>query len=107
MPPVLATLGASQFHLCGNGAMIEEFPMALSDMSEEHIYNQPYFDARRRPDRAVLDHVRARFVARDLVAHQTTRAVPPRARPRQRRPFGRLNVVRRIPASVSMLAGCG
>lgn len=112
MPPLLATLGATQFHLCGNGAMIEVLAMALSDMgvSDEYIYKEPYFDARRRPDPAVLDQVRSRFVARDLFspfAHQQRELF------HLERPLGNADpaagsdVVRRIPASVLALAGEG
>lgn len=112
MPPLLATLGATQFHLCGNGAMIEELAMALSDMgvSDEYIYKEPYFNARRHPDPAVLDQIRSRFVARDLFspfAHQQRELF------HLERPLGNADpaagsdVVRRIPASVLALAGEG
>ena len=75
MPPLLDTLGATQFYLCGNGAMIEELTMALSDVgvADKHIYKEPYFDARHRPDQNVVDGIRSRFVATDLFspyAHQ-------------------------------------
>lgn len=112
MPPVLDTLGATQFHLCGNGAMIEEFALALSDMgvSDEYIYKEPYFNVRHRPEPAVLDAIRARFVAADLFspyAHQQRELF------HLERPLGNADptagsdVVRRVPASVLALGTKG
>jgi len=108
MPPLLATLGGTQFHLCGNGAMIEELSLALSDLGvlDKYIYKEPYFDARRIPDPVVLDEIRARFVARDLFspyAHQQRKLF------QLERPLGNAgsDVVRRKPASVMALSGEG
>lgn len=76
VPPLLATLGGKQFYLCGNGAMVEEMDMALSDMgvAEEFTYKEAYFNRRHKPDPLVMDGIRSRFVADDLFspwAHQS------------------------------------
>ncbi len=70
VPPLLGTLGSSEFRLVGNGAMTEEMATALGDMGVGHevIYREAYFNGRHRPDRAVLAAIRARFVASDLAA---------------------------------------
>lgn len=112
MPPVLGALGATQFHLCGNGAMIEELAMALSDMgvSEEYIYQEPYFNIRHRPDPAVVDAIRARFVARDLFspyAHQQRELFHLERPLGNADPSAESDVVRRIPASVLTLGRDG
>ena len=67
-PPQLESLGGKHFYLVGNGAMIEEMRMALSDLGvfRELIYEEPYFNARHKPDSEALARVRQRFVARDL-----------------------------------------
>ncbi|HUR18205.1 MAG TPA: FAD-dependent oxidoreductase [Acidimicrobiales bacterium] len=76
VPPLLPQLGGRAFYLCGNGAMVEEMDMALSDMgvSAEFIYKEAYFNRSHRPDPATMERLRARFVADDLFspfAHQS------------------------------------
>ncbi|HVE47265.1 MAG TPA: FAD-dependent oxidoreductase [Acidimicrobiales bacterium] len=76
VPPLLATLGGRAFYLCGNGAMVEEMDMALSDMgvSEEFIYKEAYFNRKHKPGPVTMDALRGRFVADDLFspfAHQS------------------------------------
>jgi NAD(P)H-flavin reductase len=69
MPPMLDVLGGTRFHLFGNGTMIAELAVALSDMGvlDEHIYKEPYFNnARHQPDPSAVDAIRARFTASDL-----------------------------------------
>lgn len=76
VPPLLPELGGRHFYLCGNGAMVEEMDMALSDLgvAAEFIYKEAYFNRRHKPDPATMDDLRARFVADDLFspfAHQS------------------------------------
>jgi len=75
VPPLLPTLGAKRFYLVGNGAMIEEMALALSDMGvvEKYIYKEPYFDATSQPDRNVVAAIRERFVATDLFSSYAAR----------------------------------
>jgi len=75
VPPLLDRLGGRHFYLIGNGAMIEEMRLALSDLGvdDQLIYRETYFNVRHRPDPDVLAEIRSRFVARDLFspyAHQ-------------------------------------
>ncbi|MGI9032515.1 MAG: ferredoxin--NADP reductase [Acidimicrobiales bacterium] len=77
VPPLLATLGGKRYVLVGNGAMIEEMAVALSDLGVDGtlIHEEVYFNVRHRPDPQVLSDIRARFVASDLFsphAHQQT-----------------------------------
>ncbi len=67
-PPGLDTLGDRHFYLVGNGAMIAEMALALSDVgvSEKFIYREPYFDASHDPDPATVAAIRERFVAADV-----------------------------------------
>ncbi len=67
-PPQLHSLGGKHFYLVGNGAMIEEMRMALSDLGvfRSLIYEEPFFNARHKPDAETVAQVRQRFVARDL-----------------------------------------
>lgn len=67
-PQQLPTLGGKRFYLVGNGAMIEEMGAALSDLGVDrsHIYQEPFFNARMKPEPDVLDATRSRFVADDL-----------------------------------------
>ncbi|HEX3623312.1 MAG TPA: FAD-dependent oxidoreductase, partial [Acidimicrobiales bacterium] len=53
VPPLLPTLGGKHYYLVGNGAMIEEMALALSDLGvvQQHIYKEPYFDTIHDPDR--------------------------------------------------------
>jgi NAD(P)H-flavin reductase len=68
MPPLLDSLGGTRFYLVGNGAMIEELSVALSDMGvdRQFIYHEAFFNARYKADPEALDAIRKRFVAGDL-----------------------------------------
>ncbi len=69
MPPMLDVLGGTRFHLFGNGAMIAELAVALSDLGvlDEHTYKEAYFNTgRQQPDPVVVDSIRAQFTASDL-----------------------------------------
>lgn len=75
VPPLLETLGGKRFYLVGNGAMIEEMRMALSDLGvpRTSIHEEAYFNGKYRPEPKDLDEIRRRFVASDLFsphAHQ-------------------------------------
>ncbi|HET7488661.1 MAG TPA: FAD-binding oxidoreductase [Acidimicrobiales bacterium] len=77
VPPLLDRLGGRHFVLCGNGSMIEELSAALSDMgvAQQHVYAEPYFGGRERPDPEVVAAIRQRFAAADLFsafAHQAS-----------------------------------
>lgn len=67
-PPGLETLGDRHFYLVGNGAMLAEMALALSDVgvNEKFIYREPYFDASHDPDPATVAAIRERFVAADV-----------------------------------------
>ncbi|HJV09737.1 MAG TPA: FAD-binding oxidoreductase [Acidimicrobiales bacterium] len=75
VPPLLPTLGGKRFYLVGNGAMLEEMGMALSDMgvTQQNIYKEPYFDPIHDPDREVVARIRERFVATDLFSAYAAR----------------------------------
>ena len=75
VPPLLPTLGGKRFYLVGNGAMLEEMGMALSDMgvTQQHIYKEPYFDPIHQPDREVVARIREGFVATDLFSAYAAR----------------------------------
>ncbi len=68
IPPKLTTLGGKRFYLVGNGAMIEEMTLALSDLGVDRtsIYQEAFFNARHKPDPRSLEETRSRFVANDL-----------------------------------------
>lgn len=70
VPPRLERLGGRRYYLVGNGAMLEEFSAALSDMGvhENDVYKEPYFDGSHVPDPRVVAAIRERFVAHDLEA---------------------------------------
>lgn len=70
VPTLLGTLGTSEFRLVGNGAMTEEMATALGDMGvgQEVIYREAYFNGRHKPERSVMDAIRSRFVASDILA---------------------------------------
>jgi len=70
VPPLLSTLGTSEFRLVGNGAMTEEMAVALGDMGvgKEVIYREAYFNGKHKAAPAVLADIRSRFVASDLLA---------------------------------------
>lgn len=75
VPPLLATLGGKRYYLVGNGAMLEEMAMALSDLGvvQQFIHKEPYFDAIHEPDRDVVASIRERFVANDLFSAYAAR----------------------------------
>lgn len=75
VPPLLETLGAKRYLLAGNGAMLEEMALALSDMGvvDKYIYKEPYFNATHEPDPAVVAAIRERFVATDLFSAYANR----------------------------------
>ena len=75
VPGLLKTLGDKSFCLVGNGAMTHEMATALSDFGVDprRIHEEIYFNVKHRPDPAVLEDIRERFVASDLFspyAHQ-------------------------------------
>lgn len=75
VPPLLPTLGGKHYYLVGNGAMLEEMALALSDLGvvQQYIYKEPYFDAIHQPDRDVVARIRERFVATDLFSAYAAR----------------------------------
>ena len=68
VPPLLETLGDRLYYLVGNGAMIAEMALALSDVgvNEKYLHREPYFDASHDPDPATVAAIRERFVAADV-----------------------------------------
>lgn len=68
VPPLLPHLGGIRYYLVGNGAMIEEMVAALSDLGvdRQYLYQEPFFNARRKPTPEALADTRSRFVASDL-----------------------------------------
>ncbi len=70
VPPLLESLGGTEFRLVGNGAMTEEMATSLGNMGvgDEVIYREAYFNGRHQPDPAVLAAIQARFAATDLLA---------------------------------------
>jgi NAD(P)H-flavin reductase len=75
VPPLLPTLGGKRFYLVGNGAMLEEMGMALSDLGvvQQYIHKEPYFDPIHEPDRSIVASIRERFVATDLFSAYAAR----------------------------------
>jgi NAD(P)H-flavin reductase len=75
VPPLLPTLGGKHYYLVGNGAMLEEMALALSDLGvvQQHIYKEPYFDTIHDPDREIVARIRERFVAKDLFSSYAAR----------------------------------
>ena len=75
VPPLLPTLGGKRYYLVGNGAMLEEMALALSDLGvvQQHIYKEPYFDTIHEPDREIVAAIRERFVANDLFSAYAAR----------------------------------
>jgi NAD(P)H-flavin reductase len=75
VPPLLPTLGGKRYYLVGNGAMLEEMALALSDLGvvQQFIYKEPYFDTVHDPDREVVAAIRERFVATDLFSAYAAR----------------------------------
>jgi len=67
VPPLLPEVGNRRYLFAGNGAMIEELALALSDVGvdRELIYKEPFFDASHDPDAATVAAIRRRFVASD------------------------------------------
>ena len=70
--------------------MTEELTMALSDVgvADKHIYKEPYFDARHRPDQNVVHAIRSRFVATDLFSPYGHQQAGPRGSRRVPRQHG-------------------
>lgn len=68
VPPRLATLGDRLYFFMGNGAMIAEMSLALSDVgvNEKYFHREPYFDASHDPDPVTVAAIRERFVAADV-----------------------------------------
>lgn len=68
VPGLLEKLGGTRFYLAGNGAMAEEFEIALSDQGVDRslIHQERFFNARHVADQSTLDAMNARFVAHDL-----------------------------------------
>ena len=75
VPPRLETLGGRRYYLAGNGAMLEEMAMALSDLGvvQQFIYKEPYFNPIHEPDRDVVAAIRECFVATDLFSAYAAR----------------------------------
>ncbi|HET7721481.1 MAG TPA: FAD-dependent oxidoreductase, partial [Acidimicrobiales bacterium] len=75
VPPLLATLGAKRYYLVGNGAMLEEMALALSDMGVDHryIYKEAFFNGAHVADPDVIAEIRERFVATDLFSAYANR----------------------------------
>ncbi|MGH9264545.1 MAG: ferredoxin--NADP reductase [Acidimicrobiales bacterium] len=75
VPPLLPTLGGKHYYLVGNGAMLAEMALALSDLGvvTPYIYKEPYFDPIHQPDREVVAAIRERFVATDLFSAYAAR----------------------------------
>ena len=75
VPPLLPTLGAKRFYLVGNGAMLEEMALALSDLGvdQKYIYKEAFFNAHHEPEQAVVADIRERFVATDLYSAYANR----------------------------------
>ena len=73
VPPLITTLGGKRYYLVGNGAMIEEMLIPLSDLGVDRtfIYEEPFFNARHKPDPRSLEETRGRFVAHDLFSANT------------------------------------
>lgn len=75
VPPLLPTLGGKRYYLVGNGAMLAEMSLALSDLGviQQYIYTEPYFDPIHEPAREVVAAIRERFVATDLFSAYAAR----------------------------------
>ncbi len=67
VPPLLPEVGGRRYVFAGNGAMIEEMALALSDVgvNGQLFYKEPFFDASHDPDAATVAAIRRRFVASD------------------------------------------
>jgi ferredoxin-NADP reductase len=68
VPPLLTSLGGKHFYLCGNGAMIVELSLALSDLGvpQARVYEEYFFNFKYSPDEARIAEIRKRCPARDL-----------------------------------------
>jgi NAD(P)H-flavin reductase len=75
VPPLLPTLGSRRYYLAGNGAMLEEMALALSDMGVDlkYVYKEPYFNGIHQADPDVVADIRERFVATDLFSAYANR----------------------------------
>jgi ferredoxin-NADP reductase len=67
VPPLLPALAGRRYYFAGNGAMIAELALALSDVgvNERLFHKEPFFDASHEPDAATVAAIRRRFVAPD------------------------------------------
>jgi ferredoxin-NADP reductase len=67
VPPLLPALGGRRYYFTGNGAMIAELALALSDVgvNERLFHKEPFFDASHDPDPAAVAGIRGRFLAPD------------------------------------------
>jgi hypothetical protein len=67
VPPLLDDLQRRQYHLVGNGAMIEEMSQVLSDLgvNEKYLHHEVYFNVKYRPDPRTLAEIRRRFPVSD------------------------------------------
>ncbi len=67
VPPLLPTVSDRLYYFAGNGAMIAEMALALSDVgvNARFFHKEPFFDASHDPDPATVAAIRARFVATD------------------------------------------
>lgn len=85
VPPLLGGLGDKRFYLSGNGAMMEEMAMALSDLGvlDNLVYKEPFFNTRYRPEPASVAAVRSRFAVpyRGIAVVVAARGSPARAGP--------------------------
>jgi NAD(P)H-flavin reductase len=73
VPPLLERLRGKRFYLSGNGAMVEEMELALCSVGVDRtfIFEERFFNLKHRADRAVMEAIRDRFVAEDLVSGDT------------------------------------
>ncbi len=91
VPPLLETLAGKHFYLVGNGAMIEEMRLALSDIGvdDQLIHRETFFNVKYRPDPRVVGEIRSRFVASDLFSpfrHQEAGLFIPKRKASRRKP---------------------
>jgi len=75
VPPLLRSLGGTRFYLAGNGAMLEEMALALSDLGvdQKYIYKEPFFNGTHDPHPDVVADIRERFVAADVYSPYANR----------------------------------
>ena len=75
VPSLIPALGGTRFYLAGNGAMLEEMALALSDLGvdQKYIYKEPFFNGIHDPDPEVVAEIRERFVATDVYSPYANR----------------------------------